>query len=137
MTDQFSFAGKRVTVFGLGVSGGGVGTVEFLVRQGAADIRVTDAKHAHELAESVAKIEHLPGVRLFLGEHRKADFTEVDMVIKNPRIPWTNEYIQMAREANVPVEMDSSIFFALCDKPIIGVTGTKERRRRRARSRTF
>jgi UDP-N-acetylmuramoylalanine--D-glutamate ligase len=125
MTDQFSFAGKRVTVFGLGVSGGGVGTVEFLVRQGAADIRVTDAKHAHELAESVAKIEHLPGVRLFLGEHRKADFTEVDMVIKNPRIPWTNEYIQMAREANVPVEMDSSIFFALCDKPIIGVTGTK------------
>ncbi len=125
MTDQFSFAGKRVTVFGLGVSGGGVGTVEFLARQGAADIRVTDAKHAHELAESVAKIEHLPGVRLFLGEHRKADFTEVDMVIKNPRIPWTNEYIQMAREANVPVEMDSSIFFALCDKPIIGVTGTK------------
>jgi len=125
MIDRFFFKGKKVTVFGLGMSGGGVGTVEFLVRAGATDIRVTDAKNAHELAESVAKIEHFSSVRLFLGEHRKEDFTEVDMVIKNPRIPWTNEYIQLAREANVPVEMDSSIFFALCDKPILGVTGTK------------
>lgn len=125
MIDRFSFSGKRVTVFGLGISGGGVGTVEFLVRAGATDIRVTDAKNAHELAESVAKIEHLPGVRLFLGEHRKSDFTEVDLVIKNPRIPWTNEYIELAKGAGVPVEMDSSIFFALCEKSIIGVTGTK------------
>jgi UDP-N-acetylmuramoylalanine--D-glutamate ligase len=125
MIDRFSFAGKKVTVFGLGSSGGGVGTVLFLVRAGATDIRVTDAKNAHELLESVAKIEQLPGVRLFLGEHRKSDFTDVDMVIKNPRISWTNEYIRMAREANVLVEMDSSIFFALCGKPVIGVTGTK------------
>lgn len=125
MIDRFSFSGKRVTVFGLGISGGGVGTVEFLVRAGATDIRVTDTKNAHELAESVAKIEHLPGVRFFLGEHRKSDFTDVDLVIKNPRIPWRNEYIELAQGAGVPVEMDSSIFFALCEKPIIGVTGTK------------
>ncbi len=102
-----------------------MGTVLFLVRAGVTDIRVTDAKNAHELADSVAKVEHLPGVRLFLGEHRKTDFTDVDLVIKNPRIPWSNEYVQMARDANVPVEMDSSIFFAFCEKPIIGVTGTK------------
>lgn len=125
MTDRFSFSGKKITVFGLGISGGGVGTVEFLVRQGATDIRVTDSKSAQELAESVAKIERLPGVRLFLGEHRTIDFTEVDMVIKNPRIPWSNEYVELAKRAGVPVEMDSSIFFALCEKPIIGVTGTK------------
>ena len=125
MTGRFSFSGKKVTVFGLGISGGGVGTVEFLVRQGATDIRVTDSKSALELAESVAKIERLPGVSLFLGEHRKVGFTDVDMVIKNPRIPWNNEYIELAMGAGVPVEMDSSIFFALCEKPIIGVTGTK------------
>lgn len=125
MMDFSSFLGKKVTVFGLGSAGGGVGTVEFLARAGATDIRVTDAKKAHELAASVAKIEHLPGVRLFLGEHRKSDFTDVDLVIKNPRIPWSNEYIELAKGAGVPVEMDSSIFFALCNKPIIGVTGTK------------
>ena len=120
-----SLEGKRVTVFGFGSLGGGVGTVEFLAKRGASDIRVTDAKPYHELAESARAIEHLPGVRLFLGEHRRSDFTEVDLVVKNPRIPWTNEYVQLAREANVSVEMDSSIFFAFCDKPIIGVTGTK------------
>lgn len=125
MEERFSFSGKKVTVFGLGMSGGGVGTVEFLVRCGATDIRVTDAKSRQELSESVAKVSSLPGVRLFLGEHRKEDFTEVDMVIKNPRIPWTNTYVEMARQSNIPVEMDSSIFFALCNKPIIGVTGTK------------
>lgn len=125
MSDQFSWTGKRVTVFGLGVAGGGVGTVQFLVSRGATDIRVTDAKKAHELGDAVSMIEHLPGVRLFLGEHRKTDFTDVDLVIKNPRIPWTNEYVVMAQDARVPVHMDSSVFFSLCDRPIIGVTGTK------------
>lgn len=123
--NQFLFEGKRITVFGLGVSGGGVGTVEFLVRRGAKEIIVTDVKNESELFESVEKIRSLRGVRFSLGEQKKEDFTGVDMVIKNPRIPWTNEYICMARDANVPVEMDSSVFFALCDKPIIGVTGTK------------
>lgn len=123
--DQFSFSGKRVTVFGLGISGGGVGTVEFLVKRGAKEIIVTDAKSEAELAASVAKICDLPGVTLSLGSHRKEDFTDVDMVIKNPRILWTNEYIQLAQEYGIPVEMDSGIFFELCSRPIIGVTGTK------------
>lgn len=123
--DQFSFSGKRVTVFGLGISGGGVGTVEFLAKRGAKEIIVTDSKSEAELASSVAKIRDLPGVTLSLGSHRKEDFTDVDMVIKNPRILWTNEYIQLAQEHGIPVEMDSGIFFELCSRPIIGVTGTK------------
>lgn len=123
--DQFSFSGKRVTVYGLGISGGGVGTVEFLAKRGAKEIIVTDSKSESELASSVAKIRDLPGVTLSLGSHRREDFTDVDLVIKNPRILWTNEYIRLAQDANVPVEMDSGIFFALCLRPIIGVTGTK------------
>lgn len=123
--DQFSFSGKRVTVFGLGISGGGVGTVEFLAKRGAKEIIVTDTKSEEELSESVAKIRNLPGVTLVLGSHRKEDFTGVDLVIKNPRVPWTNEYVRLAQERGIPVEMDSGIFFALCPRPIIGITGTK------------
>lgn len=125
MGGKFSCRGKRVTVYGLGIAGGGVGTVEFLAKSGAKEIIVTDAKGEAELADSVEKIRNLPGVFLSLGSQRKEDFTEVDLVVKNPRIPWTDACIEAAFAANVPVEMDSSIFFSICDKPIIGVTGTK------------
>jgi len=47
------------------------------------------------------------------------------MVIKTPPVPWTDKNIKLAIENNVPVEMDSSLFFKLCKNPIIGVTGTK------------
>lgn len=114
-----------MTVFGLGISGGGVGTVEFLVREGAREIRVTDEKSSEELADSIAKIRGLPGVTFALGGHQERDFTEVDAVIKNPRIPWTNPFILLSKEKGIPVFMDSSIFCARSKTPIVGVTGTK------------
>jgi UDP-N-acetylmuramoylalanine--D-glutamate ligase len=47
------------------------------------------------------------------------------MVVKNPAVPWNNKHIKLALDSNIPVEMDSSLFFKLCKNPIIGVTGTK------------
>ncbi len=119
------FKNKRITVFGLGLNAGGVGTVEFLVRQGVREVVVTDIKKREELAASLEKLAKYKNITYVLGQHRPEDFTHVDMVIKNPGIPWTNEYIRLAQKNGVSVEMDSSIFFALCKAPIIGVTGTK------------
>ena len=118
------FKNKRITVFGLGLLGGGVGVVKFLVNQGAKVI-VTDIKTKEQLAPSWEKLKGLKNVEFVLGQHRKEDFEKTDMVIKNPVIPWTNEHIKLALEKNIPVEMDSSLFFKLCKNPIIGVTGTK------------
>ena len=119
------FKDKRVTVFGLGLNGGGVATVRFLAEHGVREIIVTDAKRADELTSSIDRLKDIRGVTYILGEHREQDFVDVDMVIINPGIPWTNEHVQKAREANIPVEMDASIFFQLCPCPIIGVTGSK------------
>lgn len=119
------FKDKRVTVFGLGLNMGGVGTVKFLAEHGAREIVVTDIKSRAELGSSLEKLAKYKNVTYILGQHRPEDFTRADMVIKNPVIPWTNEYVKLAEKHNVPVEMDSSIFFALCKAPIIGVTGTK------------
>lgn len=99
--------------------------MKFLAEQGAREIIVTDIKSREELESSVEKLSQYKNVTYILGQHRIEDFTNVDMVIKNPVIPWTNEYIRLAEKHKVPVEMDSSIFFALCKAPIIGVTGTK------------
>ena len=125
MLQESFFKNKRVTVFGLGVNMGGVGTVKFLAEHGVREIIVTDIKSRMELGAALEKLAQYKNVTYVLGQHRPEDFTHTDMVIKNPVIPWTNEYIQRAEKNGVPVEMDSSIFFALTPAPIIGVTGTK------------
>ena len=125
MLQESFFKNKRITVFGLGLNMGGVGTVRFLVEHGVREIVVTDIKSREELGSSLAKLAKYKNVTYVLGQHRTEDFTHTDMIIKNPVIPWTNEYIRLAEKHGVPVEMDSSIFFALCKAPIIGVTGTK------------
>ncbi len=123
--DKPSFKGKRITVFGLGLNDGGVGTVQFLAAEGAREIIVTDIKKREELESSIKKLATLKNVTFVLGQHRPEDFSRVDMVVKNPVVPWTNEYVKLAEKAGVPVEMDSSLFFASSRNPIIGVTGSK------------
>ncbi len=119
------FTDKRITVFGLGLNMGGVGTVAYLALQGAREIIVTDIKTKEELAPSIEKLERYKNIIWVLGQHRPEDFTTVDMVVKNPGIPWTNEYIKLAEARGIPVEMDSSLFFRRCKNPIIGITGSK------------
>jgi UDP-N-acetylmuramoylalanine--D-glutamate ligase len=116
--------GKKITIMGLGLLGGGLGTVRFLHSVGAKII-VTDIKSKEELASSLEKLKDLKNIEYVLGQHRAEDFTKVDMVIKNPAASWENKYIKMALEKNIPVEIDSSLFFKLCPNTIIGVTGTK------------
>lgn len=117
--------GKRVTVMGLGLHGGALGNIQWLVEQGAKVV-VTDLKSAEELQSTVKELEGLAGVELVLGEHRDKDFTDTDMVLRNPAAPRTSKYLKLAQEAGVPIEMDSSLFFDFCpSKNIIGVTGSK------------
>ncbi len=116
--------GKKITVMGLGLHGGGIGAVRFLHALGAKLI-VTDLKSKEALASSMEKLKDLKGIEYILGQHRTEDFEKVDMVVKNPSAPWNNKYIKLALEKKIPVEIDSSLFFKLCKNPIIGVTGTR------------
>lgn len=117
--------GKRVTVMGLGIIGGGVGVATFLARHGAI-VTVTDMRSADELASSIAALGDLP-VTLHLGGHDLDDFraAKVDMVVRNPGVPAESPYLEAAQRDGVPVEMEMSLFFQYCPAPIIGVTGTK------------
>lgn len=116
--------GKKITVMGLGLHGGGVGIIKFLAEAGV-EILVTDSRPESELTLSLEKLKNIPNIKYILGRHREEDFLSVDMIIKNPGVPWTNKYIQLALEKNIAVEIDSSLFFKLCKNAIIGVTGTR------------
>ncbi len=120
-----TFGGKRVTVMGLGVLGGGVGVCRYLVSRGAR-VTVTDMRDEAELSEPLAALAGLP-VTAHLGGHQIEDFrsARADVVVRNPGVPYDSPYIAAARADGVAVEMEMSIFFRACPVPILAVTGTK------------
>jgi len=120
-----SFKDKKILVFGFGTNGGGLGTVQFLLGTEAKKILVTDQKEKELLKNTLEALPRDERLEWRLGEHRMEDFESADIVIKNPGIKWDNPYILRAREFGALILMDSSIFFALCPVPIIGITGSK------------
>ena len=117
------FKNKKIIVMGLGLHGGGVSVAKFFIKQGAK-VLITDLKTKKQLADSVKKLKGLP-VKLFLGGHRKQDFTKADLIIKNPDVPNNSPYLKIAHKNNIAIETDTSLFFKLSEVFIIGVTGTK------------
>ena len=113
---------------GLGTHGGAEGNVRWLVEQGA-NVTITDLRQADELREVINRLRDLPQITWVLGEHRPADFTMTDMVLRNPALPVASPYLSAARAARVPIEMDSSLFLKLCSSgTIFGVIGNKHKR---------
>jgi UDP-N-acetylmuramoylalanine--D-glutamate ligase len=117
------WTGKRVTVMGLGTRAGGVGVARYLAESGAI-VTVTDLRTEIDLADPIAALDGLD-IRFVLGRHDPADFSDTDVVVRNPGVRRTNQYLAMAREAGVTIEMEMSIFLRACPAPVIGITGTK------------
>jgi UDP-N-acetylmuramoylalanine--D-glutamate ligase len=119
------FTGKRVLVMGLGLQGGGVGVARFLAEKGAK-VTVTDLKSPDELEDSIVSLSDLP-INFVLGEHREKDFKNTDLVIRNPDVPWDSPFLAIARQKQIPIEMDESLFLKLWPNKenIIGITGTR------------
>ncbi|MDI6760065.1 MAG: UDP-N-acetylmuramoyl-L-alanine--D-glutamate ligase [Candidatus Brocadiaceae bacterium] len=117
------FKGKKITVMGLGLFGGGAGLTRFLVTHGAR-VTVTDLKKTSQLAPSLESLKGL-SLELHLGGHREEDFKDVDMVVVNPAIPRDSRFLHMARENGVPLETEMNLFFKFCPASIVGITGSK------------
>lgn len=119
------FTGKKITIMGLGVLGRGLGYTKFLAECGA-DLIVTDLKTEEQLATSIKALSKFKNIKFILGEHRLEDFRSRDLVIKAAGVPLESPFIQEAKNNNIPVEMDVSLF-AKCapDIKIVGVTGTR------------
>lgn len=117
------FKDKKVVIMGLGLHGGGVGVAKFFYKQGAK-LMITDLRSRKELKPSLEKLKDLP-IKFVLGKHRKQDFTDADLIIRNPGVPRESFYLKIAKENNISVKTDIDIFFDLCPADIIGITGTK------------
>lgn len=122
--------GKKITVMGIGLNGGGEEAIRFFLKH-SATVLATDKKEEEDLSPTIEKLKkefksELESLRLrfVLGEHRIQDFTAADLVIKNPGVKYeNNKYLAAAKV----IETDLSIFLALVPKdiPIIALTGSK------------
>lgn len=108
---------------GLGLHGGGIAVVNWLVKQGA-QVTVTDLKTKAQLLPALKKINPKK-VSLVLGKHRVIDFKNADIVVQNPGVPRHSKFIKMAEKSGITIENDASLFFKNCPAEIIGVTGTR------------
>ncbi|MCM1321878.1 MAG: UDP-N-acetylmuramoyl-L-alanine--D-glutamate ligase [Bacteroides sp.] len=117
---------KNVTIMGLGLNGGGEAAVRFFSRYGA-NITVTDLKTEAELMPTLDALESDPAVntqkiRFVLGRHEMQDFSDADIVIKNPGAKYEgNKYLAAAKT----IETDISLFLQFTKAPVIAVTGSK------------
>jgi len=123
MFHRHQFENIRVTVMGLGRFGGGVGVIRFLVNEGAR-VTVTDLKTADDLADSLALISDLELEAIHLGGHHEQDFIETDLVIVNPAVPRDSQWLQLSRDANIPLSSEIGLLLQFNPASVVGVTGS-------------
>ena len=125
---------KKVMVMGLGLNDGGLGAVKYAISKNVSDLIITDFKSAEVLKPTIDKINLLSKnntfIKYILGNQNIEDYTNIDVIIKNPGVPNDSPYIKTAKEAGVLVTSDVELFFehvnSLENKPkVIGITGTR------------
>ena len=116
------WAGRRVTVMGLGRFGGGVGVTRWLASQGAT-VTVTDLAGDEQLRDSLAELADLD-LTLHLGRHEEADFVECDALVVNPAVPFDSPYLDLSRRAEAEITTEINLFLARCPAPVVGITGS-------------
>jgi UDP-N-acetylmuramoylalanine--D-glutamate ligase len=121
--DFRDYAGRPVTVMGLGSFGGGLGAVRFLVEQGAR-VTVTDSRSADQLAESLAELDGVPVVKWTLGRHDDADFDTAELVVVNPAVRRDHPLLCRCRERGIPLTSEMNLFWQHQRGIVLAVTGS-------------
>lgn len=117
-----SLRGRRVTILGLGLFGGGTALARYLAGRGAL-LTVTDRRSRKDLEVSLRELEDLP-IRYVLGKHREEDFVRADIVFVNPAVAPGSPLIESAHRAGVPLDSEMNLFLKLCRVPVLAVTGS-------------
>ncbi|GAE04256.1 UDP-N-acetylmuramoylalanine-D-glutamate ligase [Paenibacillus sp. JCM 10914] len=111
---------QNIVVLGLARSGVQVAKV---LHQAGAKVIVNDQKERQQCPEA-SELEAL-GISVICGGHPDDLIHEgVNLLVKNPGIPYKVQPIQQALELGIPVVTEVEIAYHLCEAPIIGITGS-------------
>ena len=118
---MMELAGKKVLVFGAGISG--VSAAQVLQELGAI-VTLADGKEQQQLKAS-AELESLAGkVELVMGRQDEALLGGKELLILSPGISIHHPLVQTADALGIPVWSEIELAGILCRAPMIAVTGT-------------
>ena len=60
-----------------------------------------------------------------LGAHHADDFVSQDLIIRNPGVSELSPFLQVAREHQIPIKMETALFTKYAHNKTIGITGTR------------
>lgn len=121
MMNKFkAFNYKKVLVLGLAKSG--LATAEVLYRNNISII-VNDLS-AKENDPNVESLKS-KGIEVVLGSHPIEMLSEVDLIVKNPGIPYSNNLLSEAIKRNIPIITEIELTYQLLtNQDLIGITGS-------------
>ncbi len=121
--DRFgrSWAGRQITVVGLGRSG--IAAAQLLRRFGCR-VRATDTHASDALGTARQMLEALGVEAVELGGHTPELVEGSDAVIVSPGVPESALPIRWALAHGVPILSEIELAFHFCPSPVIAVTGT-------------
>ncbi|MCF6137012.1 UDP-N-acetylmuramoyl-L-alanine--D-glutamate ligase [Pseudalkalibacillus berkeleyi] len=120
MSRSHELQNKSVLVVGLAKSGSAAAK---LLNKHGAKVIVNDKKEFEQNEE--AKALHARGIEVHCGGHPLHLLDrQLDFIVKNPGIPYSNPLIHTALEMNIPVYTEVELASYLTDALMIGITGS-------------
>ncbi|GAA0495008.1 UDP-N-acetylmuramoyl-L-alanine--D-glutamate ligase [Salinibacillus aidingensis] len=114
---QFPY--EQVLVLGLAKSGAAAARI---LLENGKKVRVNDFKKEEE-NQAAQELRHF-GIEVITGGHPLSVLDDVEVVIKNPGIPYDNVIVKEAIHRNIPVITEIELAGLLTDGPIVGITGS-------------
>jgi len=114
------YKGKKILVVGFGLSG--VAVAKYMSKQGAR-VTVTDMKQKTDLVDAVNECADLK-IEYELGRHNSKTFQTSDLIVVSPGVPLKSQFLDEAREKNIPITSEIELAVAAIKEPIVAVTGT-------------
>lgn len=110
---------KKVLVVGFGRTGEAL--CHFLLRYGAK-VKLSEKKTREELDPAINDWEK-KGVAIETGTHNTESFTEADLIVPSPGVPWIPE-LDAAAKKGVPILSEIELAYLFLRGKIVGITGT-------------
>lgn len=115
---------KNVLVVGMAKSG--INAAKLCSRLGAK-VTIQDVKSKEELMKSVKEeidILDSMAVYMLLGEEPTDIIDSFDLIVLSPGVPTDLEFLNKARQLQIPIWSEIELAFVLCPCPVIAITGT-------------